>query len=74
MIIQHLETREFPDDGRVEVGVILTDHFEGRLRETRGIIATEPGFANSRVSGVLTKNLRSLVQFVIIKNFTNIHI
>ena len=54
MIIQHLETREFPDDGRVEVGVILTDHFEGRLRETRGIIATEPGFANSRVSGVLT--------------------
>ena len=49
VIIQQLETLEYLHNGYVEIGIILTDYLEGEVRQSRGIITTEPGFANSKV-------------------------
>ena len=43
-------TREYPDSGYVEIGIILTDYVEGEVRQSQGFITTELGFANSKVT------------------------
>ena len=50
VIIEQLRTRERPSDGTVGFDITITDYLEGKVRDTRGLTITDPGFSVSGVS------------------------